>query len=520
MSSARQDQSIASQRAEVKALAKRRGYEIVREYVDEAVSGDATEKRVAFLRMREDAPAGAFAVVLCWDQDRFGRFDPIEAGYWIKPFRDAGVRLETIAQGRIDWNDFTGRLVYMIHQEGKHQYLRDLSRNIIRGHLAGASRGEWQSSPPLGYVRHGKRLAIDPEKADVVRLIFDRYAGGLSLRNLAALLNREGVPTPRGRPWTLSTVQKVLVNVAYAGTYRFRPGRKAKYNHPEEGGEIVPGPGSRNGHLITRENNHPAIIDRELFDRVQRLLKARKRFDPGRAPGPYFLSHLLRCGDCGAGMVGVRHDRWQGYVCGRYHRTGRSVCHRNHIQEDRILPGIVRTLQEFWTRPGNVERVAAEVRRQLSPAPADPGARKRMEKQLAALDGRIARGAKRLLAADDAVYAELAAQMAEAKRERERLRGELEALAAPAAVDAALVGRMVDRAVGVLRGLADVIGSADHAAVREALAGVIDHVDLFFRQEPKRKLGRSVFEKAVIHLRTAPESNNGVPSDCAVVTSR
>ena len=50
--------------------------------------------------------------VLCWDQDRFGRFDPLEAGYWIKPLRDAGIRLETVAQGRIDWEDFAGRIIF------------------------------------------------------------------------------------------------------------------------------------------------------------------------------------------------------------------------------------------------------------------------------------------------------------------------------------------------------------------------------------------------------------------------
>ena len=82
---------------------------------------DATEKRVAFQQMIRDAEEkGDFAVILCWDQDRFGRFDSIEAGRWIYPLRQAGVWLITVAQGRIDWNDFTGRVMYGIIQEGKH----------------------------------------------------------------------------------------------------------------------------------------------------------------------------------------------------------------------------------------------------------------------------------------------------------------------------------------------------------------------------------------------------------------
>ena len=65
--------------------------------------------------------------MLCWDQDRFGRWDSIEAGFQIKPFRDAGVSLVTLNDGKIDWNEYIGRLTYTIKQEGKHQFLRDLS---------------------------------------------------------------------------------------------------------------------------------------------------------------------------------------------------------------------------------------------------------------------------------------------------------------------------------------------------------------------------------------------------------
>ncbi len=139
MSSAKQDASIDQQRDQLTSYAAQHGYTVTKEYTDSAISGDDTARRTEFLRMRDDAAKGEFSVVLCWDQDRFGRFDPIEGGYWILPFRDAGVRLETIAQGRIDWTDFAGRLLYVVQQEAKHAYLRDLSRNVARGQLPGAS---------------------------------------------------------------------------------------------------------------------------------------------------------------------------------------------------------------------------------------------------------------------------------------------------------------------------------------------------------------------------------------------
>ena len=82
VSTEKQEASIPAQRGEVEAYATKHGYTIIREYKDEGISGDATEKRVEFQKMLSDAKErGDFEVVLCWDQDRFGRFDPLEAGY-------------------------------------------------------------------------------------------------------------------------------------------------------------------------------------------------------------------------------------------------------------------------------------------------------------------------------------------------------------------------------------------------------------------------------------------------------
>ena len=138
MSSDKQDASPQQQREELAKLAERNGYRILREYFDDGISGDATEKRTQFQRMIADAEKGDFKAILCWDQDRFGRFDSIEAGRWIYPLRQAGVYLVTIAQGVIDWSDFASRMIYGITQEAKHAFLRDLSRNTTRGLLAAA----------------------------------------------------------------------------------------------------------------------------------------------------------------------------------------------------------------------------------------------------------------------------------------------------------------------------------------------------------------------------------------------
>src|SRR5262249_28096710 len=157
----------------------------------------ATEKRLQFQKMLNDAKeVGDFQVILCWDQDRFGRFDPLEAGYWVKPLRDVGVRLETVAQGKIDWEDFSGRLLYVVQQEGKHAYLRDLSRNVMRGMRKSAAEGKRQGGRrPYGYKVVSQRLVPgDPKEIEVVKWLFHTYAWtDTSLRALVNDLNRRGI---------------------------------------------------------------------------------------------------------------------------------------------------------------------------------------------------------------------------------------------------------------------------------------------------------------------------------------
>ena len=96
MSSGKQEASPDQQRSEVMKLAAEHRCRVLREYFDEAISGDATDKRTGFQQMISDAQdKGDFCAVLCWDMARFGRFDSIEAGRWIYPLREAGVWLIT-----------------------------------------------------------------------------------------------------------------------------------------------------------------------------------------------------------------------------------------------------------------------------------------------------------------------------------------------------------------------------------------------------------------------------------------
>jgi YD repeat-containing protein len=94
------------------------------------------------------------------------------------------VRLETVCQDKIDWETFAGRLVFLIQQESKHQYLRDLSRNVFRGHLAGFAKGRWQTVAPLGYDLVDGKL-VPGKRADDLDYSYDADGNLIQKTNIA-----------------------------------------------------------------------------------------------------------------------------------------------------------------------------------------------------------------------------------------------------------------------------------------------------------------------------------------------
>ena len=76
MSSDKQEASIEDQQTAVMQYAADNGYRIIRDYRDEGISGWKSEQRKGFQKLIADATdRGDFQAVLCWDQDRFSRFD-------------------------------------------------------------------------------------------------------------------------------------------------------------------------------------------------------------------------------------------------------------------------------------------------------------------------------------------------------------------------------------------------------------------------------------------------------------
>ena len=385
MSTDKQETSPEQQRTEIEALAERENATVVEWYFDEGISGDQTEKRLEFKRMIADAEAGSFDVILCWDQDRFGRFDSLEAGYWIQPLRKAGVALVTVTQGRIDWSDFTGRITYAIVQEGKNQYLRDLSKNVTRAMEQLAREGKWVSGvPPIGYVvGEDRRLKLgSPEAVATVKRIFREYLAGGSLRGVARGLTDDGVLSPKGKNWTAAGIKGVLVNPAYLGNTCYNQRAISKYKRK---GSKTNDPAD----WIVAEGTHPPLITRQEHDQVKEILASRKatHSTPHKNGGRFVFSNLLRCGHCGKQMIGSTDNGYPVYVCYSYRQTGK--CHQNRINQDKILPVVLGAMKSKIDRDKLLDALQIAVESQGDELAPMEGTRDELLEKIEAAEARL-----------------------------------------------------------------------------------------------------------------------------------
>jgi DNA invertase Pin-like site-specific DNA recombinase len=442
-----QGASVAYQKAAVAKYAEAHGYVIVRWYADEGVSGDDTERRADFLRMRDDARRlGDFEAILCFTLDRFGRFDMLDAGYWIKPIRDAGIRLVTCDKGVIDWSSQLGRLLYGLEQDGKQAVCRDYAKHAAGRMALMVEDGGWPNRPPYGYRLErrthpnwpgSKRrppglpvLVPDEVTAEVARELFRRAARGETQGGLAASLNDRGILSPAGGRWSQSMVRCLLLNEAYLGRTVYGRNSRSKYLALKEGQFVEEGrPTKTLRHndpedWLVKEGTHEALVDAATFEAARRCCAANARRKDGEPAkrrlttpggGGFMLTGLIVCDACGYAMHGRRYatkrGEGRGYFCSGYHAHGRAVCRYRWVNEAFLVALISdelwatfalggRASLESWLR-GLLRQYHDEV----------PGDASRLRDELAAVARKVARGTERYLT-DEGLSGELRKDLA------------------------------------------------------------------------------------------------------------
>lgn len=198
------EESIDDQYRSCERVASAQGFEVVARYADEGISGGKTD-RPGYQALLAAARAGTFHVIVAEDISRLWRARA-EFGQRSAELEDLGVHLVT-AVGDDTRRDGFG-LVLSIKAAMAEHYRREVSYRTRRGMEGLAAAGRTVGGLPYGHK--------PGEAAVVVRVFRDRLAGA-SVGGLAAALNREGIPGPRGGAWSYNAVKRVLANPRHKG---------------------------------------------------------------------------------------------------------------------------------------------------------------------------------------------------------------------------------------------------------------------------------------------------------------
>ncbi len=315
-----------------------------------------------------------FDVVIVHSFSRFFR-DHFELEFYVRKLAKNGVKLVSITQEMGD--DPMHVMMRQIMALFDEYQSKENAKHVIRALKENARQGFWNGSlPPIGYrvvaaeqrgAKVKKKLEIDPLHAETVRLIYrlalhgDGAKGQMGVKNIVSHLNRNRIFTRDGGRWGIGftrdggrwgigQVHRILTRRTYMGEHEFNKRAKSKELKPVSEIVVVP---------------VPPLIDRETFDAVQTLLKARH---PTVTPsavisGPTMLTGLIHCAKCGGAMTirTGKGGRYRYYACSMKARQGPTACEGMAVPMDELDDLVASHLEDRLLQPERLETILATV---------------------------------------------------------------------------------------------------------------------------------------------------------------
>lgn len=307
------EESIEGQIREGTAFAEKNGITILRHYIDRAFSAK-TDNRPEFQNMIKDSNKQLFDIVIVWKLDRFAR-NRYDSARYKAILKKNGVKVVSATEVISDGAE--GIILESVLEGYAEYYSADLSEKVIRGMKENALKSKYNGGTmPIGYLIDSEQhFQIDPLTAPFILEAFKRYDEGATMTKILNWLNQQGVRNSRGQKLNYNSVQYLLNNRRYIGEYTYRD-------------IVVP-------------DGIPAIVPKELFDRVQlKLAKNRKTPARHKAEEDYLLTTKLFCGYCGAYLCGDSGTSRSGAIY-RYYKCAsikkkRAECHKKSVKKEWI----------------------------------------------------------------------------------------------------------------------------------------------------------------------------------------
>lgn len=299
-------------------------------YADEAITG-TKDSRAEFQRLLTDCRTGNIDMILTKSISRFARntVDLLETVRSLKELNvDVYFERENIHSMSSD-----GELMLTILASFAQEESRSVSENCKWRIRRNFENGDlWGLGMLYGYrIKRGK-IEIDPEQADVVRMIFKDYISGMGGSLIAKKLREMKMPAFYGGIWNADCVTEVIKNEKYTGNALLQK----HYVKDHLSKLLISNRGALTKYYA--EGTHPAIIDMAMFDKAQVIMESRrKRYKTmDNSNNLYSFSGLIRCESCGKNYkrrVAFGKALWQ---CSTYLKKGKAACHAKQIPEETL----------------------------------------------------------------------------------------------------------------------------------------------------------------------------------------
>lgn len=343
--SKQREESIEAQLKVCHSYAESKGYCVVREYIDRALTG-RSDDRPQFQLMIRDSKKKGFQKIIVYRLDRFSR-DRYDPAIYKAELRKYGVTVESATENIPD--NSLGIIIEALINGSNASYSVELAEKVKRNLDLNAEKCLSNGgTTPLGYKlerinpkeeKSKKKYVINEETAPIVQEVFEKYAKGWSIKAICDSLNERGLRSAQGAVFNRSSLHTMLSNRKYLGIYIYD-------------GKEIPG-------------GMPQIIDEDLFNRVAEKMELNKK-NPGRAraKAEYILTTKLFCGYCKEKMVGHSSNQIskKGVIFNYYkckNSGGGKPCKKKMVYKDYIENVIVDECRKLLT-PRNIARIAKE----------------------------------------------------------------------------------------------------------------------------------------------------------------
>lgn len=347
-------ESIDAQIRAICDYCDKNGYNLVKIYKDEAISGTSTEDREQFIQMINDSKDKGFNYVVVHKFDRFAR-NRYDHALYEKKLEDNGVKLLSVME---QLNDSPESVILKSVLTGMNEYYSlNLAREVRKGQKENALKCVHNGViPPLGYdLNDDNTYKINEEEAKSVKLIYKMYLDGRGYATIADELNALGFTNKLGKSFKKTSIRDTLLNEKYTGTFIF--GKKDKK-------------GKLTGKELRVEHGIPAIISKEVFEQVQFKIKNRQhRKTSGRstAKSTYLLTGLCICGECGGTFSGgyrsvdrISRNVHYGYLC-RQRKDKVNNCKNKAIKKEELETMVINSVKTYIFQERQIEIITNKV---------------------------------------------------------------------------------------------------------------------------------------------------------------